>query len=266
MWDVLQLDDFLSGNPRFRIAEINTEKVVLSGEYHLKAQLAGSRIIDKTYRLKLVCPNGYPRKLPRVLDEERYFPRRLEFHTYSDGSFCLGSELKIKHILRADHTIKAFFDKAVDPFLYSVSHRLEYGDYPFGELAHGEQGLVDDYAEMFGLEGKAAVLLAFKVLGKRKREANKLPCPCGCGLRFGRCDYRLILNGFRNIEQRHWFRAYLENTFTPFEQPKKVKKTDNPHTPPHPDSACSLPGRIQHTAHRHSMYNQFPIPWNSSTL
>ena len=223
-WDVLQLDDFLAGNPKFRIAEINDEKVVLSGEYHLKAQLAGSQIIDKTYRLKFICSNDYPRKLPLVVDEGRYFPRSQEYHLYSDGSFCLGSELKIKHILKADHAIKTFFDNVVDPFLYSVSHRIEYGDYPFGELAHGEQGLIDDYAEMFGLKDKASILLAFKALGKRKREANKLPCPCGCGLRLGRCDYRFKLNEFRNIERRRWFREYLEKSFTPIERPKKSEK------------------------------------------
>ena len=224
-WDALQLDEFLARNPSFRIAEINNERVVLTGDYHLKAQLAGSQIIDKTYRLKFTCSNDYPRSLPQVLDEGKYFPRCQEFHTYSDGSFCLGSELKIKHILRTDHTIKSFFDKVVDPFLYSVSHRIEYGDdYPFGELAHGEQGLIDDYAEMFGLKDKKSVLLAFSALGKRKREANKLACPCGCGLRLGQCDYRFILNGFRNIERRRWFREYLKKSFTPIEKPKKDKK------------------------------------------
>ncbi len=223
-WDALQLDVFLAGNPKFRIAEINDEKFVLTGDYDLKAQLAGRQIIDKTYHLKFVCTNDYPRKLPEVLDEGRYFPRNQEFHTYSDGLFCLGSDLKIKGKLREDHTIKAFFDKVVDPFLYSVSHRIEYGDYPLGELAHGEQGLIDDYAEMFDLKDKASILLAFKALGKRKREANKLPCPCGCRLRLGRCDYRLILNGFRNIEFRCWFRVYLEKSFTPIERPKKSEK------------------------------------------
>lgn len=223
-WDALQLDEFLAGNPGFRIVEINKERVVLSGKYHLKAQLAGSQIIDKTYRLKFTCVNDYPRTLPLVVDEGRYFPRSDEFHTYSDGLLCLGSELKIKSILKVDRSIKAFFDNIVDPFLYSVSHRIEHGEYPFGELAHGEQGLIDDYTEMFGLKGKAPVLVAFRALGKRKREANKLPCPCGCGLRLGRCDYRFTLNGFRNIERRRWFREYMEKSFTPIERAKKAKK------------------------------------------
>lgn len=223
-WDGLGLEDFLASHPRMRIAEINNDKVELAGEYYLKAQLSGSQLIDRMYLLRLICPRDYPGKLPKVLDEEGYFPRNQECHTYSDGSFCLGSELKIKSLLRDDHSLTAFFEKIIDRFLYAVSYRIEFGNFPYGELAHGEKGLIDDYGEMFGLEGKPSVLRGLQTLGKRKREANKLLCPCGCGLRLGRCDYRFVLNEFRNIERRRWFRQHLKESFAPLEKPKKTKK------------------------------------------
>ena len=222
-WTTIGLEDFLAAHPRIRIAEINDERLVLAGEYHLRAQLEGSKLVDRTYRLKLVCPRDYPNKLPTVIDEEEYFPRNQEHHTYSDGSFCLGSELKIKSLIRHDHLILAFFEKIIDRFLYAVTHRIEYGNFPYGDLAHGEQGLVDDYGEMLGVTGKLAVMRALQALGKRKRDANKLPCPCGCGHRLGRCNYRFVLNGFRNIERRRWFRQHLKSSFTPIEKPKRRK-------------------------------------------
>ncbi|WP_085907803.1 hypothetical protein [Kiloniella majae] len=229
-WDGLQLDDFLVCHPRIRITEINDDKVELAGEYHLKAQLVGSQLIDKTFRLRFVCPREYPSKLPTVLDESNYFPRSQEYHTYTNGSFCLGSELKIKSLLHSDQSIAAFFENIVDPFLYAVSHRIEFGNYPFGELAHGEKGLIDDYEDIFGLQGKKAVVLALNALGKRKREANKLPCPCRCKKRLGRCEYRFILNGFRMIERRRWFREHLKQSFTLIERPAKKKRTLNSKT------------------------------------
>ena len=222
-WDALGLEDFLAAHPRIRIIEINDDRIVLSGDYHLRAQLAGSQLVDQTYRLKLICPRGYPGTLPKVIDEEKYFPRSQEYHTYGDGSFCLGSELKIKSLLRGEHSLSAFFEQIVDRFLYAVTHRIEFGTFPYGELAHGEQGLIDDYGEMFGLSGKLAVLRTLQALGKRNREANKLPCPCGCDLRLGRCDYRFELNRFRNIERRRWFRLHLTESFTPIEKSKKPK-------------------------------------------
>jgi len=41
-------------------------------------------------------------------------------------------------------------------------------------LAHGEEGLIDDYEDMFGISRKLSVLRALNALGKQKREANKL--------------------------------------------------------------------------------------------
>ena len=222
-WDALGLEDFLAAHPRIRILKINDEQLVLAGEYHLNAKFPGSQLIERTYRLRLVCPRGYPAKLPTVIDEENYFPRNQEYHTYSDGSFCLGSELKIKSLLKDNHSLSTFFSEIVDGFLYAVTHRIEYGNFPYGELAHGEQGLVDDYGEIFGVRERLAVVRALRALGKREREANKLICPCGCGRRLGRCDYRFFLNKHRKIERRRWFRIHLSEAFKLIEKVKKEK-------------------------------------------
>jgi len=223
-WDDIGLEEFLAAHPRIRITEINDDRVELAGEYDLKAQLVGSQLVEQTYLLRVVCPRDFPKRLPEVFDEGRYIPRCQDYHTYSDGSFCLASEIRIKSLLRDDHSLLAFFEKIIDRFLYAVTHRIEFGVFPYGELAHGEQGLIDDYGEMLGLSGKLSVLRALQALGRRKREANKLPCPCGCGLRLGLCDYRFVLKQFRSIERRRWFRFHLRDSFKPLEKPQKNNK------------------------------------------
>tara|TARA_R110000823_G_scaffold55161_4_gene134848 strand:- start:316 stop:1011 length:696 start_codon:yes stop_codon:yes gene_type:complete len=223
-WDSIGLEEFLAAHPRIRISEISGDRVELAGEYQLRAQLAGGQLVDQTYRLRLVCPRDYPKVLPKVFDEGSYFPRHQDYHTYPDGSFCLASEIRVKSLLRDDHSLTAFFEKIIDRFLYAVTHRIEFGEFPYGELAHGEQGLIDDYGEIFGLSGKLAITRALQALGKRKREANKLPCPDDCGRRLGLCDYRFLLNQFRSVERRSWFRLHLAESFKPFEKPKKRKK------------------------------------------
>ncbi len=217
----MQLHEFLSFNPKLRIAEFCDECVVLEGEYDFKAQMRGYEVIAKTFSLKVIFPRAYPRKLPSVIDTSDFFPRDSKYHTYKDGSFCLGSDLKIKSILFRDQTASAFFRKIVDPFLYAVTYRITHNEFPFGELEHGEDGLIDDYEKLFEVKGKASVLKALEALGKRKREANKLACPCNCGLRLGRCDYRFFINKFRDIDRRRWFRSHLVERFTPMEKPKK---------------------------------------------
>lgn len=135
------------------------------------------------------------------------------------GSACL--HLKIKSILKTDSSLTTFFEKIVVRFLYSVPHRVEFGNFPYGELDHGEKGLIDDYSQLFNVNGKASVLRALKALGLRKRLENKLPCPCGCGGRLGSCDYRFVLNEFRQVKRRRWFRDHLQDAFTPIDKPIK---------------------------------------------
>tara|TARA_R110001583_G_scaffold51161_7_gene159730 strand:- start:3378 stop:4082 length:705 start_codon:yes stop_codon:yes gene_type:complete len=223
-WKNIGLEEFLASYSKIRLSDINTNKVELLGEYQLKAQLDGSNLIERNFYLRIVCPSDYPNTLPTVFDETGYFPRSQDFHTYADGSLCLGSELKIKSILKTDSSLSAFFEKVVVRFLYAVSHRIEFGNFPYGELDHGEKGLIDDYSEMFKINGKSSVLLALKALGLRKRVANKQLCPCGCGYRLGSCNYRFFLNEFRQVERRRWFRSHLSESFTKIEKSMKSSR------------------------------------------
>ena len=116
-WKAVGLEAFLSAYPNIRLVDVHADKIELQGEYQLKAQLAGSRFIERTFSLRIVCPSDYPRALPVVFDTAGYFPRNQDFHTYSDGSFCLGSDLKIKSILKADSSLTTFFEKIVVRFL-----------------------------------------------------------------------------------------------------------------------------------------------------
>ncbi|MGL4616231.1 MAG: hypothetical protein ACRCVV_20540, partial [Shewanella sp.] len=112
-WKAIGLEEFLSAYSNIRLVDVHADKVELQGEYQLKAQLAGSQFIERTFSLRIVCPSEYPRALPVVFDTAGYFPRNQDFHTYSDGSFCLGSDLKIKSILKADSSLTTFFEKIV---------------------------------------------------------------------------------------------------------------------------------------------------------
>jgi len=219
-WDELNLQEFLSLHPRMRLALYGDERAVVEGEYYLNAQMDGYEAIQATYKLRIIFPPHYPRSLPQVTEIGNRVPRNLDYHTYDDGTFCLGSEIKLKSILFEHPSIIDFTRKILDPFLYATSYKLRYDFYPFGDLAHGENGLIDDYQLIFNVPDTESVLQVLKVLGKRKREANKLPCPCGCGQRIGKCDYRFKLQRWRRLEKRRWFREHLSE-FTPAKKEEK---------------------------------------------
>jgi len=213
-WNEIKLQTFLSLHPKMRLVEYGEGQVIVEGEYYLNAQMDGYEIIQDTYKLRIIFSNRYPRSLPKVIELDNRIPRDSEYHTYEDGSFCLGSEIKLKSILFEHPSITDFVEKILNPFLYAISYKMQYSLCPFGELDHGEEGLVDDYKQFFYVSDKASVLHVLRALGKRKRIANKLPCPCGCGNRIGLCDYRFNLQRWRRLERLRWFRNHLKN-FTP---------------------------------------------------
>jgi hypothetical protein len=213
-WHELKLQELLSSQPRMRLIEYGDEQAVVEGEYFLNAQMDGYEAIKETYKLRIIFPVRYPRSLPQVTETWNRIPRNLEYHTSDNGTFCLGSEIKLKSILYEHPSIIDFIKKILDPFLYAVSYKLRYNFYPFGDLDHGEDGLIDDYQRFFNVPDKASVLQVLRALGKRKSEANKLLCPCGCGVRIGKCNYRFKLEHWRRLENRRWFREHLLE-FTP---------------------------------------------------
>ena len=90
------------------------------------------------------------------------------------------------------------------PYLYGYSIVENGGAPPFGELSHGAAGLRDDLATLIGVRDDRVLLDFVRLLAAKKRKANKLPCPCGAGLRVGRCHNRKL-----NILRAQLGRAYL---------------------------------------------------------
>lgn len=223
-WERLELQKYLASNPKMRLTHFGNETITIEGEYDVNAQMEGFNPIHATYALKILFPREYPRVIPTVIETEHRIPRESEYHTYNNGSFCLGSEINLKVILFETPNIADFVERILDPFLYSISYKLKYDYYPNGDLDHGEAGLIEDYERLFHVNKKSSVLSVLAALGKRKRVANKLPCPCGCGKKLGKCEFRFTLEKWRCLDKRSWFREHLSKSFTPIEIPKRKKR------------------------------------------
>jgi hypothetical protein len=166
------------------------------------------------FRLEICVSKRFPYEPPIVKEiggrlPDPKHPDREKFHVNEDTSLCLGSPLRLKMDLQKNPTLPGFAELSLVPYLYAVSLKLKNGgDMVFGELAHGGAGLFDDYAEILGLAEKHSVVHAFQLLSLNKRDANKHPCPCGCGKRLGRCNLRYKMHELRQIASRAWYRQH----------------------------------------------------------
>jgi len=215
--------DFLAHHSTLRMTQLSDDFVELEGTYELYAQFGNGQIIDDVIDLKIVIPSNYPNDVPTVYEISNKFPRTPDFHTYKDGSLCLTSEVRLRMACFDNSKFEGFFASIVEPCLFSIAYKVKFGSAPFGELKHGEDGLIDDYESLFGVTGKKSVMVGLKALGLKYREANKLKCPCCCGKRLGCCSLRFRLKSLRKLAKRKWFREHLAKNFTPI--PKRQKPT-----------------------------------------
>jgi hypothetical protein len=157
--------------------------------------------------LEIEVPPGFPKALPRVTETGGRIPRHGDYHVNSDGTLCLGSPLRLLLKLSNAPTLQGFASSCLVPYLFAMSHKLRNGGpLLFGELAHETPGLIADYLDLFQLRRPEQVTEVLRALGIKKRRANKLPCPCGCGVRLGRCKFNARIRGFRTLANRSWFR------------------------------------------------------------
>jgi hypothetical protein len=108
-------------------------------------------------------------------------------------------------------TLVGFAESCLIPYLFAISYKLRHGGkLLFDELAHGIPGLLADYIDLFGLQRPAQAVTTLKLLGMKKRRANKQPCPCDCGGQLGKCKFNRRVARFRTLAERRFYRSQAQ--------------------------------------------------------
>lgn len=201
------IDDLLDAFPRLRRRPTRQRGwAVVAGFIRFEASSSGKPTIADEYRIRLEVSLAPSPALPKAFEEGKRIPAIDDNHVNPGGDLCLGSPLRILQTVGPNPTLVAFVDKCVVPFLYAASWREQnLPGFPFDELAHGVPGLVDDYERLFSVVGPHQVARALLLLAKRKRVANKMLCPCGCGRRLVKCAVHACLAPFRGLAPRSFF-------------------------------------------------------------
>ena len=183
------------------------DEIVLSGSLAFEATCEGFEKITDSYELEIRIDRSFPKYPPRVFCTDSRIPR--SFHHLEDRSFCLGSPLALQLKLAETKKLGPFIQACVVPYLFSYSYFEKHNEMPYGELKHGNSGALDDYMKIYGVDlPEVAEELVF-LTSLIRSKANRHPCPCGSGLRVGKC-HNQILNELRKKVGRLWFRAEYE--------------------------------------------------------
>ncbi len=209
------ISKLLDDQPGLTLAPYYKSGLRLHGYFNFKASITGEEAIEDAYNLEIIVPEQYPFALPTVRELDNKIPKDPDYHVYSDDkSLCLGSPIRLLELINKSPDLNKYINKCLIPYLYAVSYKLKNGGtFIFGDLEHGDMGLLRDYSEIFSIKEPYNIKQCIKLLGIKKRIANKHKCPCGCGNRVGNCSFHNKLNFYRKIASRSWYRNHASSNF-----------------------------------------------------
>ena len=210
-WEILEIDSFLHNYPGMMISPTKNNKIILLGKFSFSAMPENGENIDDFYEIEITITENYPNELPYVKEIGGRIPRTLNFHVFpKKETLCMGSPLRLMIQINKNPSLNGFVHICLIPYLYSVSIKIKYGDdFPFGKLDHNREAVLYDYADLLGLETKEQVIETLKLLGMKKRIANKLKCPCNCSKRLSSCHFHSKILELRKIVHSSWYKRHL---------------------------------------------------------
>ena len=143
-----------------------------------------SHVIEDDYNLEFKISDDYPASPPFVFETDSKIPKDFG-HFMKAGNFCLGAPVEVRRKFAGHRNLLRFIDDQVIPYLFSYSYKRDYGKLPFGDLLHGEEGLLQYYMEFFEIP----LIETMKLLKCLADDFAPplMACPCGGGHKLQDC-------------------------------------------------------------------------------
>jgi hypothetical protein len=197
--------------------------IVLEGTLGFRVIGPDRQPLDDEYEVVLRLPDSAPNGLPTVRETGGRIPP--SYHKLQGDFLCLGAATAIRLTLLQSPSLLTFVERYVIPYLYGYSYFSQRGHMPFGELAHGDDGIREYLAGLFGSHEPHRAEEFLLLAGMKKRLANKHPCPCLSGRRLGRCHHRQV-NAVRDLAGRLWCRDEYERVVRTLGVPVSSRSPD----------------------------------------
>jgi hypothetical protein len=198
-----RVPELLRRYPGLRIRPSYGTELVLAGDLHFRVKGPKEDTLEDSYNIELRIPANFPRTLPMATECAERIDRT--YHKLEGGALCLAAPTALRIRLTLSPTLLTYVEEFVIPYLYGYSWFEKDGSYPYGELRHGDEGVLQHLASVFQSKTLQGAHEFIRLAGMMKRSANKRPCPCQSGKRLGRCHNRTV-NGFRKRFGRRWCR------------------------------------------------------------
>lgn len=174
--------------PGFRINRelcLKRECAVAAGIYTLTAP--GAPYYD--YRIAVLPPDNYPASPCLVFCNDPRLPiGNIDRHILSNGQACLAVPGDLHRRWSPATGIVGFLEEFVSPFLaWQVFYDAHGHPPPWGQRAHGVEGIIEFYAEALGIPAGPCIPGFVPLIARKHSPKGHEICPCGSGLRLRHC-------------------------------------------------------------------------------
>jgi hypothetical protein len=183
------------------VLTFENNRYFIRGDIQFRAQFLSDELIEESFLIEIELSDNYPAVPPIARELGGRVPNT--FHTFSDGTLCLGAPLAVKMTFSKDPTMLGFVKTQLIPYFYSFSFQEDNNKrMPYGELGHGARGILTYYLELFQVTS-VDVVLKFLYLLAFKEIRGHQTCPCGSGsiTRICHGSFLLELQNFHTIKE-----------------------------------------------------------------
>lgn len=159
-------------------------RVIVSGGYPVR-DLNGDEITRFAIRIEI--PATFPTELPKVFDAADRIPRSGEWHMFPNGRCCIGVPGAIVDRLGRSFKISSFINSVMKEYFIGVALKEQGQDWPFGEMKHNEEGLLEYWQQKFCVASPVAAFRLLVEAAKSRPSKQNSKCACGSGKRARQC-------------------------------------------------------------------------------
>jgi hypothetical protein len=185
-----EIAELLARYSGLRLLPSGSMALRVEGTLRFSANSKKTEVIEDSYDVCIDAPESFPERMARAWETSGRIPAG--YHKLTNGALCLGSRVRLRLQMGGSPSLLRYVECCVIPYLYGYSYSVKHGAPPFGELAHGELGSLQDLAGLLGIEDLDIAFRYCTLAAAKIRRANKQPCPCGSGRPLGRCHSRRV--------------------------------------------------------------------------
>ena len=194
----MQIARLRQNYPAMEVVHTDSSSVHLHGRLHIHRSYQGF-VLNRTYTVDIYIPVNSER-LPFVVDAEDAISPTYQ-HRYSDGMLCLETDVQIRMRFIDGFDLTAWIFEYVEVYFLSYEYYNRYGEFPFGERAHGYAGVLQSFQEHLSTNDLLTTYKLMRYIARSPYRGHAL-CPCGSGEKLRKCHGQSALTFYHDDRLR----------------------------------------------------------------